>query len=196
VPGRRRGRRVSFTTFDLSAVDTPDLSRKGSNRQMQEVRGPFLTSRGCWDSASRRGRGVAQLMASLLHPMLTVSVHYNILSTRSPRLFVAVSWCPNLLSATGARLALLRAPRGRDGAGAVRGGGRERVPVEAGGAHHDPADRAQRARAPRAVSESPTPDTMRWRQAVDRLGGKRMNESDSLSPLRRMGLDIPSHHLF
>jgi hypothetical protein len=28
------------------------------------------------------------------------------------------------------------------------------------------------------------------------LGGKRVNEGDSLSPLRRMGLDTRCHHLF
>ena len=33
--GKKRTRRVSFNTFDLSTVDTPDLQRKGSNRQME-----------------------------------------------------------------------------------------------------------------------------------------------------------------
>jgi len=38
--GKKRVRRVSFNTFDLSTVDTPDLQRKGSNRQMEH----FLTT--------------------------------------------------------------------------------------------------------------------------------------------------------
>lgn len=37
ISAQKKGRRVSFNTFDLSTVDTPSLQRKGSNKQMDDL---------------------------------------------------------------------------------------------------------------------------------------------------------------